>query len=119
MQYITENRTALLLVLAAGAALVWFACKGNKSVVMWMLYALFTEAEKSPGRGTGSHKLATVVEAIHPKLPSVIKALITADTLERCVEEALAAAKVEWEKSAQISAYIDGDEKEKHAGDME
>ena len=118
MQYIIDNWGAILLVLAAGAALVWFAYKGNKSVVMRMLYALVTEAEKSLGGGTGSLKLATVVEAIYPKLPGVIKAFITADTLERWVEEALTAAKVEWEKNAQIAAYIDGDGKENGTGEV-
>lgn len=106
MQYIIENWATILLVLAAAAALVWFAYKGNKSVVMRMLYALVTEAEKNLGGGTGSLKLATVVEAIYPKLPGVIKLFISADTLEGWVEEALAAAKVEWERNAQIAAYI-------------
>ena len=106
MHYIIENWAAILLVLAAAAALVWFAYRGNKSVVMRMLYALVTEAEKSLGSGTGSLKLATVVEAIYPKLPGVIKAFISAKRLEGWVEDALTAAKVEWEKNAQIAAYI-------------
>ena len=116
MQYIIENWAMLLLVLAAAAALVWFAYKGNKSVVMRMLYALVTEAEKNLGGGTGSLKLATVVEAIYPKLPGVIKLFISADTLEGWVEEALAAAKVEWEKNAQIAAYIAPDTSAGEAG---
>lgn len=117
MQYIIENLATLLLVLAAAAALVWFAYKGNKSVVMRMLYALVTEAEKNLGSGTGSLKLATVIEIIYPKLPGVIKLFISADTLEHWVEDALAAAKVEWEKNAQIAAYIAPEGNEKNAGE--
>ena len=116
MQYIIENWAMLLIVLAAAAALVWFAYKGNKSVVMRMLYALVTEAEKNLGSGTGSLKLATVIETIYPKLPGVIKLFISADTLEGWVEEALAAAKVEWERNAQIAAYIAPDTSAGEAG---
>lgn len=118
MQTIIDNWPLLLLILAAAAALIYAAYKGNKSVVMRMLYALVTEAERTLGGGTGSLKLATVVEAIYPKLPWVIKAFISADRLESWVEDALAAAKAEWEQNAQIAAYIAPDGNEKSAGEV-
>lgn len=87
-------------------AIVFAIFKGNKSVVMKMLYALVTEAEKNMGGGTGSLKLASVIEAIYPKLPSVIKVFITDAMLKNWVEEVLAIAKEAWEKNSNIAQYI-------------
>lgn len=106
VNFIIANWDFILLVLAAVAAVVFAVFKGNKSVVMKMLYALVTEAEKNLGGGTGSLKLATVIETIYPKLPAVIKAFVTDAMLEKWVEEALAAAKTAWEKNAKIAEYI-------------
>lgn len=92
--------------MAAVAAIAFFAFKGNKSVVMKMLYALVTEAEKEYGGGTGSLKLATVIAAIYPKLPTVIKLFITEKTITKWVEEALTAAKEAWMKNAALAEYI-------------
>ncbi len=78
----------------------------NKSVVMKMLYALVTEAEKNLGGGTGALKLASVIEAIYPKLPAVIKMFITDELLQKWVEEALKIAKESWEKNSNIALYI-------------
>ena len=107
VNFIIANWDFILLVVAAVAAVVFAVFKGNKSVVMKMLYALVTEAEKNLGGGTGSLKLATVIETIYPKLPAVIKAFVTDAMLEKWVEEALAAAKTAWEKYAKIAEYIE------------
>nr|DAF88463.1 MAG TPA: holin [Siphoviridae sp. ctdHi7] len=107
VNFIIANWDFILLVVAAVAAVVFAVFKGNKSVVMKMLYALVTEAEKNLGGGTGSLKLATVIETIYPKLPAVIKAFVTDAMLEKWVEEALAAAKTTWEKNAKIAEYIE------------
>lgn len=106
IKFIIENWDFLLLIVAAVASLVFFAFKGNKSVVMKMLYALVTEAEKELGSGTGALKLASVISTIYPKLPAVIKMFITDKTLTKWVEEALKAAKETWKKNAAIAGYI-------------
>ncbi len=103
-----------LLLLAAFAIImttiaVADAFRGNKSMIMHMLYALVTEAEKQYGSGTGALKLAAVIEKIYPKLPAVIKMFITDDMLTRWIEDALAAAKAEWEKNLRVSEYIGGE----------
>lgn len=99
----------ILLIVAAVAVVVYFSFKGNKSVVMKMLYALVTEAEREFGGGTGSLKLASVIAAIYPKLPAVIKLFITEATLVKWVEEALAAAKEAWAKNIKLEEYIEAD----------
>lgn len=106
LNFIIENWDFILLIIAAVAAVVVAIFKGNKSVVMRMLYALVTDAEQAFGAGTGSLKLAAVIDVIYPKLPGIIKAFISDDMLERWVEEALAAAKEAWaDNPALLKAY--------------
>lgn len=106
IEFILANWDFILLIVAAASAVVFAVFKGNKSVVMKMLYALVTEAEKDFGSGTGSLKLASVIETIYPKLPAVIKMFVTDKTLQKWVEDALATAKATWEKNANIANYI-------------
>lgn len=106
VNYIIANWDFILLIVAAVAVMIFAIFKGNKSVVMKMLYALVTEAEKNMGGGTGSLKLASVIEEIYPKLPTVIKMFITDTMLKKWVEDALIVAKDAWEKNANIAQYI-------------
>ena len=78
---------------------------------MKMLYALVTEAEKDLGGGTGSLKLASVIEKVYPKLPTIIKTFITEATLKKWIETALAAAKEAWAQNAKLAEYIEPGEK--------
>lgn len=96
----------MLLIVAAIAAIVYAIFKGNKSVVMSMLYALVSDAEKTLGGGTGPLKLAWVIDLVYPKLPAVIKMFITDAMLKQWIEDALKAAKTEWEKNASIAQHI-------------
>lgn len=107
VNFIIENWDFILLVALAVAAVVYASFKGNKSVVMKMLVALVTEAEKEFGGGTGSLKLPSVMAAIYPKLPTIIKAFITEEILTDWIEKALKTAKKKWEENAAISAYIE------------
>ena len=102
INFIIANWDFILLIVAAVAAVVFAIFKGNKSVVMRMLYSLVTEAEQAYGGGTGSLKLAAVIDIIYPKLPAIIKAFISDQTLVKWVEEALAAAKEAWEKNPAL-----------------
>ena len=106
IKFLIDNWDFLLLIILAVSATVYFIFKGNKSVIMEMLVSLVTEAEKNFGAGTGVLKLATVIDAIYPKLPTVIKAFISDATLTRWVEEALNIAKEKWRTNTNISAYI-------------
>ena len=106
LEFIIANWDFILLIIAAVASLVYFVFKGNKSVVMKMLYALVTEAEKQLGSGTGALKLALVIGQVYPKLPAVIKLFITEEILAQWVEDALAAAKEAWAQNKAIAGYI-------------
>lgn len=107
IKFIASNWDIITLVIAAVAAIVVAVFKGNKSVVMNMLFKLVTEAEKDFGSGTGTLKLAAVITEIYPKLPAVIKAFVTADRLQKWVEEALSCAKAKWSANSSIRAYIE------------
>ena len=107
IEFIVNNWDSLLLIVAAVAAVVVAVIamfKGNKSVVMRMLYALVTEAERIYGGGNGSKKLAAVVEAIYPKLPAIIKMFVTDKMLVSWIEKALAAAKEAWANNPELIA---------------
>ena len=107
LNFILENWDFILLIAAAVAAVVFSAYKGNKSVIVKMLYALVTEAEKELGSGTGALKLATVIAQVYPKLPAILKLFVTEKTLTKWVEDALAAAKDAWKQNAAIADYIE------------
>lgn len=106
LMFIAENWDLLLLCAAAIATLVYAVFRGNKGVVMKMLYAMVTEAEKELGAGTGALKLASVIERIYPQLPVVIKTFVTEKRLQKWVEVALVAAKNAWSTNPQIAAYV-------------
>lgn len=106
INFVIEHWDIITLVIAALSAIVYAVFKGNKSVVMSMLFSLVTEAEKSFGTGTGSLKLASVINQVYPKLPTIIKTFITSETLIKWVEEALVLAKKKWEENLNLQAYI-------------
>lgn len=106
VNFVLEHWDIITLVIAAVAAIVYAVFKGNKSVVMNMLFSLVTEAEKNFGSGTGALKLASVIERVYPKLPTIIKTFITEKTLVKWVEDALVLAKKKWEENLNLQAYI-------------
>ena len=106
LNFIICNWDFILLIVVAVAAIIFAIFKGNKSVVMRMLYSLVTEAEQIYGAGTGSLKLAAVIDAIYPSLPAVIKLFITDETLVKWVETALETAKEAWKKNAALGEYV-------------
>lgn len=106
INFIAQNWDFILLIVVAVAAIIFAIFKGNKSVVMRMLYSLVTKAEQIYGAGTGSLKLAAVIDAIYPNLPAVIKLFITDETLVKWVESALETAKEAWEKNTALAEYV-------------
>lgn len=107
INFLIANWDSVLLILVVIAAIIYICFRGGKSVVFKMLYAMVTEAEKTYGGGTGSLKLATVIENLYPKLPIVVRLFVTANTLQNWVETVLTEAKSIWEKNSEIAAYIE------------
>ena len=61
INFIAQNWDFILLIIAAVAALAVAIFKGNKTVVMKMLFSLVTEAEREYGGGTGASVSVTPV----------------------------------------------------------
>ena len=106
MDFIIQNWEFILLAIVVTAALIYIIFRGEKSVVLKMLYSMVTEAEKEYGGGTGELKLAAVIERLYTKLPPFLKLVVSANTLQSWVEIVLAQAKETWEKNANINSYI-------------
>lgn len=100
------NWDILVFLIVLLVVLVYLWVRGGKSVVFKMLYAMVTEAEKEYGNGTGSLKLASVIEKIYLKLPAVVRLFVTANTLQRWVETVLEEAKKVWAQNKDIATYI-------------
>lgn len=77
---------------------------------MKMLFSLVTEAEREYGGGTGALKLSAVLTELYPKLPALIKMLVSEEHLTDWIEEALTAAKSKWETNVALATYIEGDQ---------
>lgn len=108
MEFIIQYWDVILAALVVIAALLYIIFRSEKSVVFKMLYAMVTEAEKEYGGGTGSLKLAAVIDKIYPKLPPLLRTFVTADMLQKWIEIVLSEAKQAWEKNSNISTYING-----------
>ena len=106
VNFIIEHWDIITLIIAAVAAVIFAVFKGNKSVVMRILYALVTDAERAFGSGTGEQKLAAVIDWIYPRLPAVIKLFVTDKMLVRWIEKALAAAKEAWANNPELIGKI-------------
>ena len=106
INYLAKHWDIITLILAVVAIIVAAVFRGNKSVIMRILYAAVTQAEIEFGAGTGALKLASVIETIYPKLPAIIKMFVTAERLQGWVETALAEAKRAWATNSNMAALI-------------
>ena len=64
--------------------------------------ALFTEAERKFGEGTGKLKMSYVLERFLALLPDWVQELIDPDWLANKLEALLLEAKAEWQKNAKL-----------------
>ena len=85
--------------------------KDRKDLVFKMIKVLVTEAEKEFGTGTGSLKLASVIDTLYPKLPPLIRTFVPHKTLIKWIEALLITAKDEWLKNVALKTYIENTDK--------
>ena len=105
-EFIITNWTSMIAILIFVSVLIFLTLRGKKDIVAKMLFALVTEAEKIYGGGTGSVKLAYVVEKAYSYLPSVLKVFITYKRLKQMIEDALTAAKIKWTENPSLADYL-------------
>jgi hypothetical protein len=66
------------------------------------LFAVVTSIERQYGSGTGELKLAAAIEKTIALLPAALRPLVPAETIANWLENALADAKIKWEKNAKL-----------------
>ncbi len=106
LNLILDYWDSILVVLAACAVIGFLLYKGERSVIDKIIFWAVTELEREYGGGTGALKLSAAIELIYPKLPAVIRYVVSGETLQRWIEEGLTAAKAKWETNPALKAYI-------------
>ena len=108
INFIINHWSDILLVLIAIGSLIYAIYKKDLSLVRQQLFSLVTEAEKEYGSGTGVLKLASVVAAIYPKLPKLLKLFITEKKLVQMIENVLTEAKKKWDSNKKLLEESEG-----------
>lgn len=107
LNFILAYWDSILLVLVLIGIVLFLIFKGEKSVINKIIYRVVTELEREYGGGTGVLKLAAAIDIVYPKLPAIIRLFVTANTLQRWIEEGLTAAKETWAKNVALAQYIE------------
>ena len=100
--FLMDHWADILTVIVFAVLAVLLTLRGKKKIVAQMLYFLVTEAERVYGSGTGSVKLAYVIEKAYKALPAVIRIFLTYDRLKELIESALSRAKESWGREGAI-----------------
>ena len=99
---------SVLVIAAVIGGIVVLIAKKQYAILDKIVFALVTEAEKKYGEGTGAVKLAAVIDWVYPKIPAIVRLLITERQLVTIIERVLNDAKTRWEKNPNIEAYLGG-----------
>ena len=102
LKFLAANWDSAAVILVVIAAVMFLVFKKQWGLLDKMLFALVTWAEREYGGGTGSLKLAAVIERIYPHIPAVVRWFVTAGALVGLVEKALAQAKDRWDKNPAL-----------------
>ncbi|GHU90693.1 hypothetical protein FACS1894202_10910 [Clostridia bacterium] len=106
LKFLLFNWDSVLVVVVALAGVIVLIAKKQYAILDKIIFVLVTEAEKKYGSGTGTAKLAAVIEWLYPKIPAVIRLFLTYAQLEKLIERVLADAKQRWEKNPNLAAYV-------------
>lgn len=102
LSFLAANWDSVAVIVVVIAVIVFLIVKKQWGLLDKMLYALVTWAEREYGSGTGSLKLAAVIEKIYPHIPAVIRIFVTAAALESMIEKALEQAKAQWDTNPAL-----------------
>ncbi|MGI6202827.1 MAG: hypothetical protein ACOYID_05425 [Eubacteriales bacterium] len=87
LEFIVNNIYFILTALAAAAACIILAKRGQIAKIRDIILALCVDAEIVYGSKTGEIKKASVLEAVYRLLPAWAKLIIPASELSKLVEE--------------------------------
>ncbi len=74
----------IVLILAVGLTTLWV--RGYRKQVILIVRALVIEAEVKYGRGTGILKYNHVIGLVYPKLPFIVRLLISEKALDNYID---------------------------------
>lgn len=102
IEFIINYWSDILFILLVIGVIIYAIYKKDLSLVYKQLFSLVTEAEKEYGPGTGVLKLASVIAAIYPHLPRLLKLFLTEKKLTQTIEKVLAEAKQKWDSNKKL-----------------
>lgn len=102
IEFMINYWSDILFILLVIGVIIYAICKKDLSLVYKQLFSLVIEAEKEYGPGTGVLKLASVIAAIYPKLPKLLKLFLTEKKLTQIIEKVLAEAKKKWDSNKKL-----------------
>lgn len=108
LNFLSVNWDSILLVLIMVLGMLFLWYRGKKDIVINIIKAAVTEAEKIFGEGTGKAKLEYAISFVYPKLPSIVRLVVTEKALTNLIEKVLSDVKEEWENNKNIQEYFRG-----------
>ena len=102
LHFLLANWDGALIVLAALVLVAVLIARKEWALLDKMLFALVTWAEREYGSGTGSLKLAVVLEKIYPHIPWIVRIFVSSAKLEKLIDAALSAAKAKWAANPRL-----------------
>lgn len=102
LEFLAVNWDSVAVIIAVIAFITFLIVKKQWAVLDQILFALVTWAEREYGGGTGTLKLAAVIERVYPKIPVIVRLFISTTTLEKLIEKALKEAKLRWENNPAL-----------------
>lgn len=102
INFIANYWSDILLVIAGIVAIAVAIYRKDYGFIKTQIFELVTNAEKEFGSGTGTLKLATVINQLYTKLPSYIRIFATEAQLKKAVEKILELAKEKWESNPNL-----------------
>ena len=104
LNFIINNLGNIILVLCVLVGVIVGIRLGYIKQIKQALLYLVTKAEQEFGQGTGKIKFSAVSEWIYEKLPSLARIFISADLIEKLIEEAVEEMKkyLEDNKNAKV-----------------
>ena len=106
--WIIANWDSLAVILVALIGLVVYIRKNGIKAIKLMYLAWYTDVEAKYGGKTGELKRSEVAAIIYEKLPTILKLLLSVNTISKMLEKGLEEAKVIWKENTAIAAVASG-----------
>jgi len=104
--WIIANWDSVAILLVALIGFIVYIRKNGIKAIKLMLFAWVTQVEAEYGGETGILKRSEVAAKIYEKLPTILKLLLSVNTISKLLEKGLEEAKGVWASNEAINNYI-------------